>query len=127
MTRKQIQEEIKKTLGVVPTMFNQLPDETLELEWNLFKRSQVEEGPIPNKYRELIGLGIAAAQHCPFCAYFHTEMAKLNGATQQEIENACHVAKGTAGWSSYIHGTQIDLNTFKKEVQQIIEYQKTQR
>ena len=127
MTRKQIQDEIKKTLGVVPTMFNQLPDSTLELEWNLFKVSQVAECPIPNKYRELIGLGIASAIRCPYCTFFHTEMAKLNGATPQEIEDACHVAKSSAGWSTYISGTQIDLNTFKKEIQQIVEYQKAQR
>ncbi len=41
--------------------FKVVPDSSLELEWQLMKRVQMEPGPIPNKYRNLIGLAIAAA------------------------------------------------------------------
>ena len=76
----------------------------------------MEEGPIPNKYRELIGIGISATTKCRYCTFFHTEMAKLNGATEAEIEDAIHYAKSSAGWSAYLNGLQTDYEQFKEEV-----------
>ena len=116
MTRKEVYEEIEQMFGVVPGMFKAVPDSSLELEWQLFKRVQLEDGPIPNKYRELIGVAVAAVTKCRYCAYFHTEVAKLNGATDAEIEDAVHYAKSSAGWSTYINGLQLDYTTFKAEV-----------
>jgi len=60
-----------------------LPDSTLELEWGLMKQSEMAPGAIPNKYRELIGLAVAAATRCKYCTLFHTEMAKPNGAMNE--------------------------------------------
>ena len=122
MTRQEIYREVKEMLGVVPTMFKTIPDEQLELEWKLFRASQMDEGAVPNKYRELIGLGLSAVKGCPYCTFFHTEMAKLSGATDQEIEEAVHYAKSSAGWSAYLHGMQVDLGKFKAEVRQACEY-----
>lgn len=122
MKREQVYKDIEATLGVVPTFMKSIPDSSLELEWNLFKRTQLEESPVPNKYRELIGLGIAAVIKCRYCMYFHTEAAKLNGATEAEIEDAVHFAKATAGWSTYISGMQTDFEQFKKEVQHVCKH-----
>lgn len=119
MKRAEIYKEMKEMLGVVPTMFKIVPDETLEMEWKLFKKVQLEPGAIPNKYRELLGLAISAVTKCKYCIFFHTEMAKLNGATDAEIEDALHNAKSSAGWSSYISGHQLDFNQFKREILQV--------
>ena len=127
MTRNEIYKEIEGAFGLVPSFFKALPDSTLELEWKLFVRSQIEEGPISNKNRELIGIGIAAVTKCRYCAYFHTEMAKLNGATAAEIEDAIHYAKASAGWSAYLNGLQLDFNEFKGEVQQACEHVRRNR
>ncbi len=116
MSKEEVFNEIEQLFGLVPTMFKALPESTLELEWNLMKRVQMDEGPIPNKYRELIGVGIAAISKCRYCSYFHTEMAKLNGATEAEIEDAIHFAKSSAGWSTYINGLQLDYDEFTKEI-----------
>jgi len=51
------------------------------------KRVQFDEGPIPNKYRELIGVAISAVMKCRYCSLFHTEAARMNGATDAEIED----------------------------------------
>jgi len=108
--------------GEVPGFLKKVPDSSLELEWKLFKRVQIEEGPIPNKYRELIGLAVAAARGCPYCTYFHTEVARLNGATDAEIEEAVHFAKSVVGWSTYIQGLQIPLEEFRDEVRRACKY-----
>ena len=70
-----------------------MPDSSLELEWELFKAIQLNETAIPNKYNELMGVAISAAIRCRYCSQFHTEMAKLNGASDAEIEEAVHFAK----------------------------------
>jgi AhpD family alkylhydroperoxidase len=125
-TRDEIYADIQSKMGVVPTMFKSLPDETLEEEWNLFLTSQFAPGAIPNKYRELIGVAISGITKCQYCAYYHTEVAKLNGATDAEIEDAIHYAKSSAGWSTYINGLQIDFEQFKKEVDQACAFARSQ-
>lgn len=86
------------------------------MERHLFKRVQLEPGAIPNKNRELIGVAIAAISKCRYCAYYHTELAKLNGASAAEIEDAVHFAKSSAGWSTCINGRQLNYDEFKAEV-----------
>jgi AhpD family alkylhydroperoxidase len=122
MTRQEVYDDIEQTFGLVPSMFKELPDSSLELEWQLFKRIQLEESPIPNKYRELIGLGIAGITKCRYCAFYHTEVAKLFGATDEEIEDALHFAKSSAGWSAYINGLQLDFDQFKEEIVRACEH-----
>ena len=119
MSREEINNEITETLGIVPTMFKSIPDATLEEEWNLFKKIALSEGAIPNKYQELMGLAISATTKCKYCVHFHTVVAKLFGATDEEIQTALHYAKHTAGWSAYVNGLQLDFNDFKDEMEQI--------
>lgn len=126
MTREQVYKEIEAMFGLVPSFFKAVPDSSLELEWKLFKRVQFDEGPIPNKYRELIGVAIAAVTKCKYCALFHTEVAKLNGATDAEIEDAVHYAKSSAGWSAYINGLQVDYAEFRGEVMKACEHVRKQ-
>jgi AhpD family alkylhydroperoxidase len=86
----------------------------------------MEKGVIPNKYRELIGLGISAVSKCRYCTLFHAEMARLEGATDAEIEEAVHYAKATAGWSAYLNGLQVDYDAFKDELGKIVKHVKKQ-
>lgn len=121
-SRDEIYAEIRDLFGLVPSFLEKVPDSSLEFEWDLFRRVQFDEGPLPNKYRELIGIAISAVRGCSYCVYFHTEAAKLNGATEEEIEDAVHFAKSSVGWSTYLHGLQIPLEDFKKEVDRIAGY-----
>lgn len=127
MSRAKIYKEIEGMFGLVPSMFKELPDSSLELEWNLFKRVQFDDGPIPNKYRELIGLAISSVTKCKYCIFYHTELAKLYGATEEEIDDALHYAKSSVGWSSYISGHQIDFEQFKEEIVSACEHVKKKK
>lgn len=122
MERQEVYQEVENMMGVVPTFIKTLPDTSIRQEWELFKKVQVEETAIPNKYRELIGVGVAAIMRCKYCSYYHTEIAKLNGATDAEIEDAVHFAKSSAGWSTYINGLQLDYNEFKTEIDKSCEH-----
>ncbi len=127
MDRQDVYQDIERIFGLVPTFFKELPDNTLEAEWRLFKAVQVDDGPIPQKYRELIGLGIAAVTKCRYCIFYHTALARLFGATSDEIEAAVHYAKSSAGWSAYLNGLQVDYDTFAREVERACEHVRAQQ
>ena len=122
MTRNEVYAEMTEMFGLVPSFFKLVPDNSLELEWKLFRTIQFDEGPIPNKYRELIGLGLSAITKCEYCILYHTEVAKLNGATPAELEDAVHYAKSSAGWSAYLNGMQVDKQQFADELAQVAAY-----
>lgn len=122
MTRDEVYTDMTEMFGLVPSFFTLVPDNSLELEWKLFKTVQFDEGPIPNKYRELIGVGISATTKCEYCILYHTEVAKLNGATDAELEDAVHYAKSSAGWSTYLNGMQVDKDQFADELRRVAAY-----
>lgn len=124
LKKTEVLKEIRETLGSVPGFLEGIPESSIEQEWELLKRLEFGETMIPNKYKELIGLGVASAIHCPYCTEFHKEAARTFGAKEQEIEEAIHLAKQTAGWSSYLHGIEADLERFREDVRKVNDYVK---
>ena len=118
-TRGEVETEMKEMLGLVPSFFNRIPDRFLEAEWELFKGLELGETLIPNKYKELMGVAIHSETKCRYCILFHTECAKLFGATDEEIQEAAHYSKMSVGWSVYLNGTQEDYDRFADELRQI--------
>lgn len=125
MTREEVYKDIEETLGLVPTFMRSIPEEFIADEWRLFKNLQLSETNIPSKYKELIGVAVSAATRCRYCVLFHAEAARLHGATEDEIEEAAHFAKTSTGWSTYLHGMQIDYEQFRDELHKITDYIKT--
>ncbi len=122
MSREDIYNEMRGLFGLVPSFFKAVPDSILATEWELYKKIEVEEGPVPAKYLQLIGLGVAAATKCRYCTLYHTEMAKLHGATQEEIDSTLAYTKLSTGWSSFVNGLQLDFDTFRAEIQRACEH-----
>jgi AhpD family alkylhydroperoxidase len=117
--RSEVETEMKEMLGLVPSFFNRIPDRFLDAEWELFKGLELGETLIPNKYKELMGVAIHAETKCRYCTLFHTEAAKLFGATDEELQEAVHYSKMSVGWSVYLNGTQEDYERFADELTQI--------
>jgi AhpD family alkylhydroperoxidase len=120
MARTDVHREMKEMFGEVIGFVDLIPDQYIDAEWELLKGVQFGETLIPNKYKELMGLAISAATRCRFCALFHTESAKLFGATEEEIEEAMHYTKLVIGWSTYINGMQVDYNDFKAQMGRVV-------
>lgn len=129
-SRVEVENEIKETLGLVPSFFDGFPEETLDYEWTLFKRFELEEADpirtqgvvIPVKYRQLMGVALHSETKCHYCTLFHTEVARLFGATDAEIQEAVHYAKHSLGLSAYLNGIRQDFDDFADELRQIGEY-----
>lgn len=124
--KAEIRSEIEKTFGSVPTWVSEMPDSALEGFWGLMRDFQLAETAIPNKYKELIGLGVSGATRCKYCTLFHTEAAKLFGATDEEIAEAAMMAAHTMGASTFLNTIQTDYDQFRRETLQAIEYVRSQ-
>jgi len=58
--RAEVEQEIRETLGLVPGFLRGVPDDVFDYEWTLFKRYELDETLIPNKYKELMGVALHA-------------------------------------------------------------------
>jgi AhpD family alkylhydroperoxidase len=119
-------QDIQETFGLVPEMFARVPDYLLPTEWASFKSLVLsDQTALPNKYKELIGLAVSGATRCRYCAYFHTEAARLFGASEDEIMETALIAKNTMGWSTYLNTLQFDYDAFVEEFDKITAHVRT--
>jgi len=114
--------EVEQTFGLVPAWFREVPESALPSLWGQFRDFYLADTKIPNKYKELIGLGVSGATRCRYCALFHTEAARLWGATEEEIAEASMMAAFTMGASTFVNAIQTDYETFKKETEAVVAY-----
>jgi AhpD family alkylhydroperoxidase len=119
--------EIEQMFGQVPQWIRTLPDSGLAGFWATFRDFYLAETKIPNKYKELIGLGVSAATRCRYCALFHTEAARLAGATDEEIAEASLMAGVTMMSSTFLNGQQTDYERFRKETLDIVQFVRRQQ
>ena len=119
---ENVLDDIKKTMGLVLDQFTAIPHDALPHEWAEMKKFTFSETKIPAKYRELMGLAVASAIHCPYCIHFHTRAARMNGATDDEIAETAFLTRFTAGWSAILHAANIDFDKFKKQFAQVEEH-----
>jgi len=123
---EKAQEEMKAMMGSVPVMFTKLPANVRVSAWELFKSINNPKTAIPSKYGELIGLAVAAQIPCEYCVIAHTTLAKLFGATDEEIKEAVTKGAETRFWSTILNGnlTDSEKEAFKSDWDKIIRYMK---
>lgn len=112
---KKAQAEMKSMFGGVPVMFTKLPMHVRASAWEWFKSMSNPDAAIPSKYGELISLAVAAQIPCEYCIYAHTTMAKMLGATDQEIQEAIMKGGEVRHWSTILNGNGVDFESFKSE------------
>ena len=126
-TRSEVFTEIKETLGLVPSWVQEVPEPSLSPLWAMMRDFYLAESAIPNKYKELIGLAVSGATRCRYCALFHTEAARVHGATDEEIAEASMMGGFTMLASTFLNAQQADYERFKKETADIVKFVKEQR
>jgi len=57
-----------------------------------FMNSIKADGALSTKFKEIIGIAISVYIHCEFCTAWHVKRAMEQGATREEILEACQVA-----------------------------------
>ncbi len=122
MTKKEIYEEAARLLGKVPGFLDTVPEKLLGPRWEEWRIIEMEETAIPAKYKQLVMLAVSTYAKCQYCIEFHTEVAKLFGATEAEIIETAALTGHTALWSNFLQGTRYPVERFHSEVHDDVEF-----
>ena len=121
MNRTEVLKEVEGMFGFAPDWVKDMPESAVGNLWEILRKVELEKTEIPNKYKELIGLAVAATIKCRYCTLFHTEAAKANGATSGEIKEALLMGGATSLFSTWLNGSQYDFEKFKRETIKMLE------
>jgi len=128
LTKKsEVLREVQETFGLVPEWLRGMPETALAGFWGLMRDFYLAETKIPNKYKELIGIAVSGATRCKYCQLFHTEGARLHGATDEEIAEAAAMAGVTMMGSTYLNALAVDYDKFEQETRDIVTFVKAQQ
>ena len=115
MSYQQTVREIESTFGSMPEFLKNAPQDVLTQMWPIMKKYELGESVIPQKYREMMALATAAAMKCPYCQTFHKEVAKMYGATEEELNELAAIVAQTSFWSAILHTQNYDMNKFVQD------------
>ena len=118
--------EVEETFGMVPNWMENITPAAADHSWGLLRDLELGETELTAREKELVGLGAAAAIQCPYCTHFHTEAAKLDGATDAELTEAVNIASSTRYFSTILHGSQTDHDEFVAETDEMMAFVKRQ-
>ena len=66
-----------------------------------------DEGALTKREKALIALAVAHAVQCPYCIDSYTQSCLENGANEEQMTEAIHVACALRGGASLVHGVQM--------------------
>jgi alkylhydroperoxidase/carboxymuconolactone decarboxylase family protein YurZ len=118
-SRQEINNEITKSLGIIPDWLNILPDEQLEHIWAM-QSWLMKDTSLNARDKTLVAFGAAAAIHCPYVTQFFMEQLKLDGMSDPAIHEAALSALQSTGLSAYLHGINYNTAKWNKELDQIV-------
>ena len=74
----------------------------------------MQPGTLDKKTKELMTLGMALVQHCPYCIGLHIGSCKAAGVTLDEIMDVCGLAIMMGGGPALTHVAEVEraLNEF---------------
>lgn len=98
--------DMKETLGDAKKTAEKLGKEYPKLmnPFGVLKRHSIEDdGALSSKTKRLIALALAVANGCEWCIALHVKGSLDDGATKDEIIEACFVAVLMAGGPAVFH------------------------
>ena len=85
-----------------PHMLHELQPEMFQ-KFLEFEDAVYRRGKLPVKFKELMAVGITHVTQCEACMAYHTNNAKLAGATDEEIAEAAFVAMELRAGAAMAH------------------------
>lgn len=125
-TPEDVYKDVKNHFGFVPAFVKTYPQAGVVGAWKEFKAIELNAlTEIPGKYKDLIALAVASQTPCQFCTYYNTQSALMQGASQEEINEAVAMAGVTRHWSTVLNGQVTDEKKFKSEADRIMKFVKS--
>ena len=113
--------DIAQSFGFAPEFIKRFPDVARAGAWRELKDLQMNPATtLSGKDKELIGLAVSAQVPCQYCIVAHTEFARLNGASDAEIDEAIAMAALTRNMSTMLNGLDIDEPQFRRDVDRLV-------
>ncbi len=92
-----------KNLAKLKTLDAHAPDAMKA--FRAFDKAAMAEGAIPVKYKELMALAVAFTTQCPYCIGIHSDNARKNGASPEEIAEVVLITAALRAGAAVTHGT----------------------
>ena len=114
--------DIEATLGFVPEFLRNVPEAALPGAWRELKSLKLDPNTsIAAKDKALIELAVASQVPSRPCIVAETELAKLAGASEREIQEAVGMAAITRNMSTMLNGQQTDENAFRADIDKLVQ------
>jgi len=114
--------DIQTQLGILPSLFKNIPDAALVGFWKELKAVLFTPGLLGLKSKSLIALASAAQLGDKHGIHFHTEVARgVHNASEQEIQEALAMAGITRHWSTILNGLGLNETTFRADADRIMQ------
>jgi AhpD family alkylhydroperoxidase len=118
-----VYREIEETMGTVPDFLRKFPASGVAGAWDHLKTLTFSGNTsLPPKYKDLISLAVSSQIPCSYCIYFDTAAAKVDGATDAEIQEAVAMSSLSRHWSTVLNGLQTNEGQFRSEMNRSFAY-----
>jgi len=97
-TREGLQKEMAKFAQAMPSLMPAM---------GAFVNEAYKDGALSSKVKRLIALGIALSNGCTGCILAQTSQAIENGATKDEVLEACAVAMSIGGTMAFAESLRV--------------------
>jgi AhpD family alkylhydroperoxidase len=112
--------DIERTFGTVPMFLKAFPVLAIAPAWREITDLELGQATqLDGKTKELIGVAVASQVPCRFCVSFHTEVARMNGAGDDELHEAVAIAALSRHWATIITGSLVDEPQFRRDIDQL--------
>jgi AhpD family alkylhydroperoxidase len=118
---KAVYDDVKQLFGFVPEFLKKFPAEALPGAWTELKSVEMSDSAIPDKYKSLISLGVAAQIPCRYCVAMDTDFARASGASDREIAEAITIAGMARHLTTLVDGLQIDDKTLRHDLDRLMQ------
>jgi AhpD family alkylhydroperoxidase len=116
-------QEIQKAFGGTPEFFKRYPVSALVPLWGQVKGVLLNGSTgISVKEKALLSLAVASQLPSDSCVKDYTAMARGNGATEQEIQEAVAMAGFTRSASTILNGSLTDEVAWRHQVDQVAKF-----
>lgn len=120
---RQAFAEMEAAFGFVPSFIKAYPESGVPGLWAQLRDLQLSpDTALSQKEKELIALAVASQIPCAYCTYAHTRFAALQGATEQQIQEAVAVASLVRQSSTVINGSGQDEAEYRMEIDRLVDH-----
>ncbi len=118
-----IWKEIEKVFGSTPEFLKRYPSSALMSLWQQMKAVPLNaSGAMSVKDKALLSLAVVSQLPSLNCVKEYSAMARSNGATEEELQEAVAMAGLTRAASTILNGSLTDEASWRRDIDQVVKH-----